>query len=131
MNQKIITIFMTVFMLIMCIGLMTTFQFVNAQKNLDLNLARTDHSVLSTDGEVKEDTGIKISGDSLISCIKYKSSIDSQRTVVGKDKIFENYKVYLGAEILTEENVENLVDKNSQYTMMYNLENYKITVKRG
>lgn len=118
-------------MLIMCIGLMTTFQFVNAQKNLDLNLARTDHSVLSTDGEVKEDTGVTVSGDSLISSIKYKNSIDSQRTIVGRDKIYADYKVYLGSTLLTEENAEDLVSTDYQYIMTYNLENHRITVKRG
>lgn len=131
MNQKIVSVFMTIFMLIMCVGLMTTFQFTNAQRNLDLSLERTDHSVLSTDGEVKSDTGVKVSGDKIISSIKYKEAIDSQRTIVGKQKIYENYKVYMGSQLLTQDNVETVITANSQYTMIYDIENHKITVQRG
>lgn len=131
MNDKIVSICMTIFMLIMCIGLITVFQFTNSQKNQNIALERTSQAVLSTDGEVKADSGVLTTGESLISSIKYINAIDTQRSILGKSTIYTEYKVMLGADRLTKDNVESLVTSGSNYTMTYDLDAKKITVKRS
>lgn len=93
MGNKIINIAVTVFMLTMCLGLMVTFQFVNALRDQDYALERVNRAVLSTDGSLDSADGISMTDAEIEMSIKHMKAIDKQRDMLGKDEIYENYTI--------------------------------------
>lgn len=93
MGNKIINIAVTVFMLTMCLGLMVTFQFVNALRYQDYALERVNRAVLSTDGSLDSADGISMTDAEIEMSIKHMKAIDKQRDILGKEKIYENYTI--------------------------------------
>ena len=93
MGNKIINIAVTVFMLTMCLGLMVTFQFVNALRDQNYALERVNRSVLSTDGSLDSADGISMTDAEIEMSIKHMKAIDKQRAILGKEKIYENYTI--------------------------------------
>lgn len=93
MGNKIINIAVTVFMLTMCLGLMVTFQFVNALRDQNYALERVNRAVLSTDGSLDSADGISMTDAEIEMSIKHMKAIDKQRDMLGKEKIYENYTI--------------------------------------
>lgn len=114
MSDKIASIFMTLFMLIMCFALMTTFQFVNAQKNQDLAEARTSQAVLTTDGTIQREDGVLVKGSEVITALKHIEQIESQRDRIGKDPIYGTYTIEVsGREVHWDKDLGKVVDSSN------------------
>lgn len=93
MGNKIINIAVTVFMLTMCLGLMVTFQFVNALRDQNYALERVNRSVLSTDGSLDSADGISMTDAEIEMSIKHMKAIDKQRDMLGKEEIYKKYTI--------------------------------------
>lgn len=78
MSSKLITIFMILFMLIISTGMMTTYRYVGSKQNQDMAERRVENSVVTTDGEIKEDVDIIMSKAEIIEAIKYNEAIKNQ-----------------------------------------------------
>lgn len=110
---------MIIFMLIMSIGLMTTYRYVGAKQNQDMAQHRVDNSVVTTDGAIQADARIIISKADLVEAVKYNKSIENQVERLGleDDEIHGIRKVtYYGTE-LTLEDAMGLPDTN--YVITY------------
>ena len=93
MGNKIINIAVTVFMLTMCLGLMVTFQFVNALRDQDYALERVNRAVLSTDGSLDSADGISMTDAEIEMSIKHMKAIDKQREMLDKEEIYKKYTI--------------------------------------
>ena len=93
MGNKIINIAVTVFMLTMCLGLMVTFQFVNALRDQNYALERVNRSVLSTDGSLDSADGISMTDAEIEMSIKHMKAIDKQRSILKKEIIYGDYTI--------------------------------------
>lgn len=78
MGSKIVSIFVTVFMFIMCMLALLTLNMTNLSKSNDLQLARASSSVVSTDGEITKGSEVILRGSSLISSIIGADVIDNR-----------------------------------------------------
>lgn len=138
MGDKIISIITGIFLLIMSISLMVMLQFVQIKNDLDLNLDRVNNSVLTANGEIKDDSYVDVTGASLYTSIKYKEKIDSKRALLGQAVIYGNssnnytgYSIIYNGEIITSENVSDKIDIDLTYLLNYDLKNKVITIERG
>ena len=99
MENKIVSIFTTVFMLIMCMLAMLTLNITNMNKSNDLELARASSSVLSTNGEIDANSEVILRGSSLISSIIGSDIIDAR--LDDGDKIYTTHDYNTAGGVMT------------------------------
>lgn len=131
MNNKIVSIFVTLFMLIMCVIAMVTLSLTNVKRTQDQVIERATGSVLSTDGEIREDSGAVIRGSSLISAIIGINAVDN-KIPDQREKIYKytEYDSYGNAHLFSrytfdfngdtnETSIVSKIEPNNNYILTY------------
>lgn len=146
MGNKLVSIFMTTFMLMMCVVAIATMGLSSAKRNQDMVVARANSAVVSTDGEVNgtgEVTGVR--GSELISSIIGMDKIDkvnvsvledgSESTTSRQNTIYANkYEFHYDGTVYTvgadtgKEELLNKIEPDNLYILSYDFGPSKNTV---
>lgn len=127
MAEKIVSICMTMFMLVMCMGAGATLNRVLRQQDAGTDSLNT-LSAVSPVGAQTEQTKVRVSGDYIISLIRYMKEIDESRKRAGKDTIYEGFKIMSGTGQLTPDNVGSYVSPAKEYTLTCDMKTGKATI---
>ena len=117
MGSKIVSIFVTIFMLMMCMLALLTLNVTHMNKNNDLSVVRASSSVLSTNGEITSDSEVILRGSSLISSIIGADIIDSR--LDDNKKIYTTGDYNTAAGVITPSKVyqfQGIISKPSEVT---------------
>ena len=124
---------MTIFMLVMCVVIMTTMSMIRMKLDSDLVNARSINSAISTGGELNENGEIVMYGYELISGIIGTVDIDA-RIPDDKDKVYTflaggtslNRKYNFNFNGTSMSDLNSLIsgiDPTKSYTVRYNMSN--------
>jgi hypothetical protein len=131
MNRKIVSIFMTIFMLLLCVSLSIVFRYVQSIGARDLSHARAANSVLSVGiHDAHEADAFAVwTGASVKAMVQRAASIDSilleiqfaDRPIydLQRDFITGGYEVWFNGILVSVANVNTLFNDTSEYRLTY------------
>ena len=138
MSEKIRTIVLTLFMLMVCTMLLVFYQYISAQNRADTVARQTEQAIISLSGEIS-DNSVTIDGLTLISSLDAtvdidKKSINSNISSSGKSggKIYDignngisNYLIYYNGSLVNSiDSLRSTINSrplDSLYNLVYDI----------
>lgn len=109
MSNKIVSLVVTIFMLMMCMLALLVLNTTNLKQSQNIANLRANNSILSTDGEISSESEFVVRGSSVLSCISGLDIVDS--------RLSDGEKVYT---VDREHELNGVLVPQSVYSVTYN-----------